>query len=135
MRRRGIYGHRIMRLLPYIRRARLLGFRRLDDILAIVAPAYAKDYSFCGPLHRSVLERAIGRLHELGLDPGLDDRSTARKLGRPTRGKSVTDENGSIPAGETGQPMSSGQSVSGQRQMRETNATERQNTRRLTGTL
>lgn len=74
------------RLLPHIEAARSLGRRRLDDILSFVKPRYLNDRPG-KPLMHTTLYRAISRLHELGLDPGLDDLSTARKLGRTTRGK------------------------------------------------
>ena len=63
-----------------------LGCHRLDDVLAIVKPRFLKERPG-KPLTRTSLYRAMLRLRELGLDPGPDDRSTARRLGRPTRGK------------------------------------------------
>jgi hypothetical protein len=95
-------------LLPFITAARAAGARRLNDLLAAVADGLKKSAGNQKPLTRSSLNRSIVRLKEMGLDPGLDDRSTARKLGRPTRGKSVAEETGSIQAGETGKSMSSG---------------------------
>jgi len=76
-------------LLPYLAGARSLGFRRLDDLLAAVAPLWLADHPH-RPLTRSTLRRTIVRLQELGLDPGLDDLATARKLGRPTRAKKLS---------------------------------------------
>jgi len=75
------------RLLPHLQRARLLGIRRLRDLhqfLAADLPTYPRGR----PITPATLYRAILRLKELGFDPGLDDRSMARKLGRPTRKKS-----------------------------------------------
>lgn len=73
-------------LLPAISAARSAGARSLDDMLPIVAPIYGQSFPWKRPLKRLTLYRVLIRLRELGLDPGPDDLSTARKLGRPTRG-------------------------------------------------
>ena len=67
------------KLLPLLKEARVLGLHRLDDLLAYVRPRLFRGMS------RTALYRAMVRLRELGLDPGPDDLSTARRLGRPTR--------------------------------------------------
>lgn len=83
---RAMWDGRRKIVLRHLQIARSQGLRRLDDLLAVVRPALQESHpGFM--LSRSGLRRAIMHLHELGLDPGLDDRSTARKLGRPTRGK------------------------------------------------
>ena len=71
-------------MLPLLEKARSEGHRTLNDLFAAIAP----DWLLSHPgrkLTRSRLYYDILRLKELGLDRGLDDRSTARKLGRPTR--------------------------------------------------
>jgi len=47
-----------------------------------------------GLVTRSSLYRSMVRLRELGLDPGPDDLSAARRLGRPTRGIRVRHASG-----------------------------------------
>lgn len=80
------YRWKLRRLLPHIQYARSLGLHRLNDILEVVRQEFLKE---CPgkPLTRITLYRALIRLRQLGLDPGPDDRSTARGLGRPKRGK------------------------------------------------
>ena len=75
------YDFRCRKLLDHIQYARSLSLRRLDDILAVVEPKFSRR------LTRTSLYRAMVRLRELGLDSGPDDLSTARRLGRPTRGE------------------------------------------------
>lgn len=80
------------RLLPCVQLARSQGCRRLDDLHAIVTAEFTKTWTMSKPPTRSSLYRAMLRLRELGLDPGPDDRATARRLGRPTRGKKASAE-------------------------------------------
>jgi hypothetical protein len=74
------------RILPFVVKARSLGFRSLDDLLLVIQSEWARIYPRRKKLSRSGLYRALLRLRALGMDPGPDDRSTARKHGRPTRG-------------------------------------------------
>jgi hypothetical protein len=73
------YDYECRKLISHLREARSSGNRRLDDLLSFIIPRVPRKLS------RSGLNRAIRRLHELGLDPGLDDLSTARRHGRPCK--------------------------------------------------
>lgn len=79
------YDHKRAKLLPHIQRARSLGYRRLNDILAVVQNEQLKSFPGHKPITRSALYRAMVRLREIGQDPGPDDLSTARRHGRPTK--------------------------------------------------
>ena len=89
-RQKGTYSRhhgdkRARALLPYLDLARAEDMRTLDDLLKFILPLLHAEFPH-QKLSRATLRRRIIRLHELGLAPGLDDRSTARKLGRPTKG-------------------------------------------------
>jgi hypothetical protein len=68
-------------LVEGIGRARSMGWRRLDEPFAAIAPGYSARFP-APRLTRSALYRMLRSLKETEHDPGLNDRSTARELGR-----------------------------------------------------
>ena len=73
-------------IIPFLSAARTRGFRRIDDLLRVVNEERAKVYPSRKKISRSAFYRALKALRALGVDPGPDNRSVARKYGRPTRG-------------------------------------------------
>jgi hypothetical protein len=72
--------------LPYLAKARARGCRTVTDLHEAFTEERAKVLPARNKMSRSEFYHLLCELRELGLDPGPDDRSTARKYGRPTRG-------------------------------------------------
>ena len=83
--RNRFFDGRSKRILPYLNLARSQRLRKLNDLFEFILPRFRADFPHRS-LSRSSLRRMIIHLDDLGLADGLDDRSTARKLGRPTKG-------------------------------------------------
>jgi hypothetical protein len=108
-RSKSAYHRKILnKVLPLVIEARAAGMRTQDDILAYILEAH-DTFVFEDKLHqmadgtvvyvqgrrllsRSALYRALKILRNAGMDPGPQDRSTARKLGRPTKAKKTVSQ-------------------------------------------
>lgn len=84
---KNVLGTRGQRLLQNLNEARGAGHRSLNDLHRYVRAKHLEAKQSGPPISRSALYRAIKVFQQQGLDVGLDDRSTARKLGQPTRSK------------------------------------------------
>jgi hypothetical protein len=67
------------RLLPFVRIARGRGCNSLREMRPIVEAEKLKVFPNSGKLTQSALYVGLRAMKELGMDPGPDDASTARK--------------------------------------------------------
>jgi hypothetical protein len=83
--------YRSRKMVPYLQKARAEGMHKLEELRAFVNPLMEAQH--CRPFNSfSAFHRALIYLRDLGLDPGPDDKSTARRLGRPTRRRASATE-------------------------------------------